>query len=60
MRLTDEQRRDLEWWFASYLDRPSVYMGGPSPPSRRKARELADIVERVLAGGSESAADSEG
>lgn len=46
--LTDEQRRDLEWRFASYLDLPSVYMGGPSPPSCRKARALVDIVERVL------------
>jgi hypothetical protein len=35
------------WRIAVYLDLPSVYMGGPSPPSMRKAREIVDIVERV-------------
>lgn len=31
---------------ADQLDRPSVYMGGPSAPSRRRAREIVEALGR--------------
>lgn len=41
-------RARAEWLIAAYLDMPSVYMGGPTPPSRRKAK---DIIDRLIAAG---------
>lgn len=47
--MTPELREELVWWIASYLDQPHLYLGGPTPPSMRKAGEILDIVERVTA-----------
>lgn len=33
------------WVIANYLDLPSVYMGGASPPSQRKAREIIEMLQ---------------
>lgn len=38
-------RELLEVIFASMLDSPSVYMGGPSQGSRRKARRLIEHLD---------------
>jgi hypothetical protein len=39
---------DVEFMIASFLDRPSVFMGGPSPGARRRARQL---IESLKSGG---------
>lgn len=33
------------WLIASVLDYPSVYMGGPSQHSRRKAQRIIDALD---------------
>lgn len=35
---------DVEATIASILDWPSVYMGGPSPGSRRRAKHLIESL----------------
>lgn len=53
--MTDEQMlREAAWLIACELDRPSVYMGGPSPPSIRKAE---CIVQMLFASGFQIVAD---
>ncbi|MGG5810985.1 hypothetical protein [Falsiroseomonas sp. CW058] len=42
--LADETHPAL-WLIASVLDHPSVYMGGPSPHSRRNARRIIEALE---------------
>ncbi len=37
----EESRKAVEWVIGNYLDRPGIHME-PSPPSRRKAREIVD------------------
>lgn len=43
-----DQRDTLVHLLATELDKPSIYMGGPSLPSRRKAEKLADIALRQV------------
>jgi hypothetical protein len=45
--MSDERRAETEHLIALELDRPSVYMGGPSMASRRKAKAILVILDRL-------------
>ena len=40
----ERERYILELLIATELDMPSLYMGGPSLPSRNKARRILEIL----------------
>lgn len=45
--MNDFERDVVEEIIGRKLDEPSLYMGGASPPSRRKAREIIEQLERM-------------
>ena len=45
--LDDADKYVLRQRIASRLDHPSVYMGGPSPTSLRKAGHILDALDRA-------------
>lgn len=47
--MTTEERERLKYRLAAELDRPSVYMGGPSQQSLRVAERLMWIIEEEAA-----------
>ena len=44
--MDEDERALVIAQIAGYLDFPSVFMGGPSRPSLRKAKDIVDILER--------------
>jgi hypothetical protein len=44
MSISEHSRETLVYRIAVELDMPSLYMGGPSLPSRRKAERIVDLL----------------
>ena len=44
--MTEEERLLVQREIAGFLDLPSVYMGGASKSSMRKAAEIIELLER--------------
>ena len=44
MDVLEHSREQLVHRIAAELDKPSVYMGGPSLPSKRKAARIVDLL----------------
>jgi hypothetical protein len=43
----DKRRAEIEYLIACELDKPSVYMDGPTKASQRKAKAIMQILDRV-------------